>query len=337
MRLTAQGRRRITQACAAIVALVLIWAGASWWHAAHRSALVKALDLVPGDAQRISWTDWSAVMKKVGRKGGTAGILDRAYDADLSSTSAMVTSAAALDKLGLPITDLRTETFAQADDGAVVVLRVDGAQRWVARLAKAGWKKSDHGVYDGSAVAPELQLSPELTYVTTAGDLVVASDDPDYVRKVADRDMVKPVAAMTKAAEQLPSPVSAVLFSGDYTCGHLAMSQADDLDQEQARVLLSSVGGLDPLTAFAFGYSPDASHLRVAMTFDNDDVARHNAEARATLARGDAPGQGGSFRDRFTLTKAKASGTVVTLALTPKPGQSVLSDLSSGPVLFAGC
>jgi hypothetical protein len=337
MRITAQTGRRITQAGAAVVALVLIWAGAAWWHDAHRSALVKALDVVPGDAQRISWTDWSRVIEKVGRTGGTEAILDHAYDADLSSASAMVTSAGPLDTLGLPITDLRWETFAQSDDGAVVVLRVDSAKHWLARLAAAGWTKDDDGVYDGSAVATDLRVSPELTYVTTSDGLIVASDDPDYVRKVADHDMTKPDRSITTVAARLPSPVSAVLFSGDYTCGHLAMSQADDLDQEQARVLLNAVGGVDPMTAFAFGYSPDPDHLRVAMSFDNDDVARHDAEARAKLAAGDAPGQGGTFGDRFTVTEAKATGSVVTLALTPRSGQSVLSDLSSGPVLFAAC
>lgn len=328
--------RRIAIGIAAGLAILLIWGLASWWHAAHRSALVTGLALVPGDAERISWTSWAEVIDEVGDRGGTQGILDRAYDADLSSASALVTSAPALDRLGLPITEVSWELFAQADDGAVEVLRTDSASTWVSRLAAAGWRKSD-GVYDGSAVVSQLDLSPELTYVVAAGDLVIAGDDPDYVRQVADRDLAKPSAALVKTSEALDSPISAVVFSGDYTCGHLAMSQADDLDRQQARVLLQAAGDVDPMSAFAMGYSPDARHIRVAMTFDNDDIARHNAEARATLAVGDAPGQGGTFRDRFTLGKVEAHGSLVTMALTPRRGQSVVSDLSSGPVLWASC
>ena len=48
-------------------------------------------------------------------------------------------------------------------------------------------------------------------------------------------------------------------------------------------------------------------------------------------------GQGGDFTDRFTLRSARADGSVVTLELRPVKGQYVLSDLSSGPVLFATC
>ena len=58
---------------------------------------------------------------------------------------------------------------------------------------------------------------------------------------------------------------------------------------------------------------------------------------RSKLAAGPAPGQGGSFPERFSLGKVVASGRVVTMALKPVEGSFVLSDLSSGPVLFATC
>ena len=41
--------------------------------------------------------------------------------------------------------------------------------------------------------------------------------------------------------------------------------------------------------------------------------------------------------DRFALEDAAATDGVVTLDLAPVPGQYVLSDLTSGPVLFATC
>ena len=64
---------------------------------------------------------------------------------------------------------------------------------------------------------------------------------------------------------------------------------------------------------------------------------RSNADSRAVLASGPAPGQGGDFRDRFSLRSATAEDDLVTLDLAPVKGAYVFSDLSSGPVLFATC
>ena len=93
---------------------------------------------------------------------------------------------------------------------------------------------------------------------------------------------------------------------------------------------------MHPTTGFAMALRADGD-VRVAMSFEDDDAARTDAATRATLASGPAPGQGGDFADRFTLEEAVATGSVVTLDLVPAPGQYVLSDLTSGPVLFATC
>jgi hypothetical protein len=77
--------------------------------------------------------------------------------------------------------------------------------------------------------------------------------------------------------------------------------------------------------------------VRVVLGFENDEQARVNADTRSVLARGPAPGQGGDFSDRFTVDRVTAEGSLVTLNLDPVEGQYVLSDLSSGPVLFATC
>jgi len=71
--------------------------------------------------------------------------------------------------------------------------------------------------------------------------------------------------------------------------------------------------------------------------FADDQAARANADSRATLARGPAPGQGGTFGDRFRVTSVTAHGSMVVMELAPRPDASVLSDLSTGPVLFATC
>ena len=65
--------------------------------------------------------------------------------------------------------------------------------------------------------------------------------------------------------------------------------------------------------------------------------AGRNATTRAALARGDAPGQGGTFPDRFKLGEVAARGSVVTMDLRPVANSPVLSDLSTGPLLFATC
>ena len=54
---------------------------------------------------------------------------------------------------------------------------------------------------------------------------------------------------------------------------------------------------------------PDGS-VRVAFEFQDDAAARANADARARLAAGPAPGQGGSFRDRFTVTSGDRGASV---------------------------
>ena len=75
----------------------------------------------------------------------------------------------------------------------------------------------------------------------------------------------------------------------------------------------------------------------VAMTFETDDQARANADSRSKLAVGPAPGQGGTFSDRFKLGRVVASGHLLTMRLKPHDGTFVFSDLNHGPVLFASC
>ncbi len=82
---------------------------------------------------------------------------------------------------------------------------------------------------------------------------------------------------------------------------------------------------------------PDGS-LRVAFEFADDAEAHANADTPARpSARGPAPGQGGTFGDRFRVTSVTADGSLVVLHLAPRAGASVLSDLSTGPLLFATC
>lgn len=88
-------------------------------------------------------------------------------------------------------------------------------------------------------------------------------------------------------------------------------------------------GDEDLLANVSPGMSPQFSFLAL------------DADRRLLLASdgaaGPAPGQGGEFADRFALGEVTASGNVVTMPLSPTEGSYVLSDLSTGPVLFATC
>jgi hypothetical protein len=114
------------------------------------------------------------------------------------------------------------------------------------------------------------------------------------------------------------------------------MSDADGPDQTRAAELIRAAGKVHPMTGFAMASVPGGD-VRVAMAFEDDAAARTDADSRSKLADGPAPGQGGSFGDRFRLGKVVADGRVLTMDLHPVPGAFVLSDLSTGPLLFATC
>ncbi len=114
------------------------------------------------------------------------------------------------------------------------------------------------------------------------------------------------------------------------------MSQADGPDRARASQLIEEAGEINPLRGFAIA-ARAGGDVRVAMAFETDEQARTNADTRAALASGPAPGQGGSFADRFELRTTRADGRVVTMELIPVEGSFPLSDLASGPVLFATC
>jgi hypothetical protein len=331
---------------AAVVAVVLVAsgiAGVVWWRHAHRSGLAAALRLVPGNVQRYSWTDWAGVRRAVhvsDRDDPSAGqvdaFLDKGFDADLTSASAMVTSADALQAhLGFSPATVDWELFAQSTAGAVVVVQPSSTDGLDRALERTGYTEGSHGIWDGADVAVGLGVTPEFGHLTVSDGRIYASDSRDYLRTVLDGDG-SPGDSVDSVARAVGDPVSAVVYSGDYVCGHLAMSQADDVDQAQAEELIRQAGDVDPLSAFAMAAGADRD-VTVALGFDSHDRAVANADSRAALASGPAPGQGGDFGDRFRLGKVEADGRVVTMRLHPVKGAYVLSDLSTGPVLFASC
>lgn len=340
---------------ALIVAPVVVALGVVGWvrtHAGPESRLSAAMALTPRTAVRFSWTDWSAVRAKVGFTEAEASdhvdaFLSKAFDADLSSTSALDDSAATLDaKLGVSPANLSWELYAQGTDGAVIVMGlpddVTPAELRVT-LAQVGYTDpgTDGGVWQvGSGGLTSIgNLTPELANLTIDAEhhVLVASDSAAFLRDWRSNERgTGDDSAVATVAASVGDALSAAVYDGGYACQALAMNQADPADQAEGARLIAEAGTINPLDAFAMGYSPDGS-VQVRMLFENPDQARTNATTRATLAVGPAPGQGGSFTDRYRLLRTTAEKNLVSMTLQPLPGTYVLSDLDAGPLLFASC
>ena len=348
-------RRRLWVAGAVLVALALAVGGLWWWRGSDRTSFAWAVAHAPSGTQRLSWTDWAAVRAQE-HADLTAGspvpdlrhFLTRAFDDDLSSTSALVGSAPVLQqRFGFSPANADWELFSQSDQGAVVMLHVPSGDLGAVpdHLRGLGYRgpAAAGGVWAGG---PDLvsrisaDLTPELSYVAVDGDdsLVLASDSSAYLSlalKAVHGDGARVTGLGTVVADA-GEPLSSAVYSGDYACAALAMAHAGAADQAEGRRLVAAAGEVNPYTAFAMSDEPDGS-VRVALDFEDSDQARTNADSRAVLARGPAPGQGGSFSDRFRVDSVTAHGSLVVLRLAPRAGAFVVSDLSTGPLLFATC
>lgn len=349
-------RKRVTIGVVLLLVVALVGAGLWWWRSQASSELVRAAALAPAETERLTWTDWGAVRAELDAEGLDAGsspgelteFLDAGYEEDLTSASVLLGSAAFLQaEFGFSPASLEWELLSQSVEGSVVLMRLpDGADLDGLRdgLEQLGYQRptDDDGVWDGgedliSQLDPN--LTPQLQYLAVAeGEhLVLASDTADHLAAVVEGlgdEGVEDLDEVLRAAGD--QPLSAVAYVGDHVCTTLAMSAADAADQAQAEDLLAAAGEVNPMTGYLMAELADG-RIRVAMSFESDDQARTNADSRGALARGPAPGQGGSFADRFRVEEVSADGPVVTMDLDPVEGEYVLSDLSAGPVLFATC
>jgi len=349
--------RRPWIVAAVVVALVLVAAGGYVWSRRDdRTSFAWAVGHAPAGTQRESWTDWAAVRHHEGVRlsdrssaGQLRHFLAAAYDDDLSSTSALVTSAPVMQKrFGFSPASIDWELYSQSYRGAVVMMHVPSSvdlDDVADHLRELGYRQpaDDEGVWDGGAdlvASISSSLTAELQYVALDrhDSLVVTSDSASFlaVAVSAVEGNGARATGLDAVVDDAGEPLSSVVYTGDYACGALAMAHAGAADRAQARQLLASAGEVNPYTAFAMSDEPDGS-VRVALEFADDGAARTNADTRATLARGPAPGQGGSFTDRFRVTSVTARGSLVVMRLDPRPDAAVLSDLSTGPVLFATC
>jgi hypothetical protein len=339
-----------------VLVLALAIGGFLWSRHDQETSFAWAVGHAPAGTQRLSWTDWAAVraaehaqLSEQSSANDVRRFLRRAYDHDLSSTSALVTSAPVMQqRFGFSPATADWELFSQSYQGAVVMLHLPSSSDLddvADDLTALGYTEpaEEAGVWQGgdnllARISPE--LTPELSYVALdrAESLVLASDSASFLAVAlhAVTGHGASVAGLDSVVHDAGEPLAAAVYTGDYACGALAMAHAGESDQAQARRLVSAAGEVDPYSAFAMSVEPNGT-VRVAFEFDDADTARANADSRATLARGPAPGQGGTFGDRFRVDSVTARGSLVTMTLTPRPDASVLSDLSTGPVLFATC
>jgi hypothetical protein len=348
-------RKWLLVALVAVVALTLVVVGLRWWQGVRASSFDRAVSLAPAGAQRLTFTDWAAVRRTldadVDLDSSTTKVeqfLADAFEADLSPMSALLESTPAMhENYGFSPATLDWELLTQGADGAAVLMQLPEGTDFDALadgFEELGYQRPEDetGVWKGGIdLLPSIgTLTPELQYLAIDADqrLVVASDTDSYLAEAmetvtGDADAVEGLEDVTNASGD---PVAAAVYDGEVACGSLAMASADAPDQDQAEQLIEAAGPVNPMTGFAMAVQPGGG-VRVAMSFESEEQARANADSRAVLASGPAPGQGGDFGDRFELGRVSAEGEVVTMALEPREGEYLLSDLTSGPVLFATC
>lgn len=346
--------RRVVVLGAGLLVAALVAAGAlAWWLRDDRSELERAVSLTPDDTARFSWTHWARVRAELGGEGGQPRLdtlLDRGYEADLTSASALFDPAPVLhDGYGLSPATVEWELLAQSEEYALLLIGLpDDAsyEELESRLRDLEYEEPDDatGVWAGSddRLAVE-RIPPEFTYLALdpERDLVVTSDsragaEAGLESAAADDPPAEGLADVTRTIADAGGPLSAVVYDGEQACSELAMAHADEPDQQYAEQLIEEAGGVNPLRGFAMGLMA-SDDLRVAMSFETESQARADADARSELASGAAPGQGGEFAERFRLGDVTASGHVVQLEMEPVRGSYAFSDLSTGPLLFATC
>jgi len=330
------------------------------WRATHRTGLEAALDVVPRGTLRLAFTDWAKVRAELGvpdQTHPTAATIDeltrKGYDSDLSAASSIDESTAALQKnFGFSPATVDWEAYAQSKAGATMVVRVPDRfdlDTVTGHLEDLGFTKpsSPTGVWKGGVdlvAAIDPTITPELQYVAVLADrhLIVTSDTEDYAKEAAAAaegraDTLADLSSTADLVGKLAEPAAALVWTRDFACQDLAMSQADQDSQTEAASLVTRAGGVHPLSGLVMAMRPDRT-LTVGEQFESSAQAHADLRPRARLAVGDSPGRGGSFSDDFRLTSSRTDGSAVLLELRPRARSGfVLSALDNGPVLFATC
>ncbi|MCX6398981.1 MAG: hypothetical protein NTX33_03480 [Propionibacteriales bacterium] len=318
------------------------------------SRFAAAAALAPETTERFNWTDWAAVRDALGADLSVSSSTDTldnfllaAFDRDLSSTTALEESAPTLhEDFGFSPATIDWELFAQGKDGAVIIIGLPedfDYDDFRSRLEAIGFDEPDRatGVWVGGVDVLEAldgPVTPELAAIQIDEDagLLFGSDDDRYLEERADQERGDRTDGVSAVIDAAGPALSASAYTGDQACSTLSMGGADPADRTRGSELIEAAGEVHPMTGFSIAAQPTGD-VRVAMAFDSPDQARTDADTRSQLAAGPAPGQGGTFPERFAVGEVVASGKVLTMDLEPAQDAFVLSDLNHGPVLFATC
>lgn len=313
----------------------------------------EAALLAPPDAERVLWTDWGGIRDELGLDLDASSsaaevdeLVERGFESDLTAATALGESATVMQqRFGFSPATLAWELFTQSGANATLTMRLGGGvdtDDVAESLRDLGYdepERADGTWTAGSDLSITGQVTPELAYVAldAADGLVFASDRSggvDAARSAAAAADGRPVPA--GVVDGLGRPLVALAYDATYACSALAMANADESEQREGETLVEQAGPVNPLTGFGIGVVAGGD-VRLTMGFEGGEQARRNADSRARLLAGPAPGQGGDFPDRFTVRRVEADGDTVRVSLRPRQGEYVVSDLSSGPVLFATC
>ena len=260
----------VAVALAVVMVVGAVVVGTLVWHRFHRTPLDDALHRVPASSLRVSFTDWAVVRRTLGAHLGASpsdskieAFMQKAYDTDFSAASSINDSAVAMqDNYGFSPANAQWETYAQGRKGATMVLKpADGTDFGVLadNLRTIGYRKpkTDDGVWRGGVdLVAQLDptLTPEMQYVVLLKDqgLVVTSDREAYAVQAAavakgDGKSLASTGKVDGLDDTLGRPANAMLWSGDFACEDLAMSQADQDSQTQADDLVQKAGGVTPV------------------------------------------------------------------------------------------
>ena len=355
------GRRRLLLVGAVGVVLLAV-AGYFVWVRLADPKVEEAVSRLPSSVLRATYTDWAAVAESVpgselserSSEEDFDEFLDQAFDKDLTTASALSDSFPAFAaNLGITPLDAEWEAYGQSENGAVDVLHLSSEVDLRAledRFSGLGYDApadgpGSDGVWAGTpelVAGLDVPLTPVQTNlaVVESERMLLMSDNADYLSNAID--VVKGAADSLASVDGLPelvgtagSPTVAFLWVGDLACTELAMSQADATDAAEGSSLVEEAGGVHPLDGLVMAQQGDST-LNVGMVFETEEQASADLQPRTDLASGPAPGQGGSFSERFRIIDSVAEGRVVRMQFDPSGG-TLLGDLGQGPVLFATC
>lgn len=354
--------RRLALLVAGVLVVVAAAAGAGWWFLGRgpTGPLADAIRTLPAGSLRLGYTDWATVARELDAPRGEDALDDeallefisRTYDEDVTTTSAVVESFKGMQaNYGITPADAEWEAYGQGRDGAVDVLRLKDSvdlDDLTDHLADAGYAEPDDedGVWvgDGDLVAGfDEPLTTMQKNVAVVHDrrLLLMSDDTTFLEQSlpvlsGDEKSAMDDDGVPELVSAVGDPRSAQLWVGDFACEDLAMSKADPIDEQEGARLVEEAGGVHPLDGLVLAHGAGRA-ATVAMWFADESQAEEDLQPRTDLARGAAPGQGGTFGERFEVTESAQDGRLVRMTLKAREDANLMSDLGQGAVLFATC